>query len=73
VAQHFKENSYEIAVDQVDFTRHQNFKFEARNPKFETISIGQNLENSKQARFGFRNWDLSLSVCFGFRYSDFGF
>jgi len=30
-------------------------------------------ESLKQARFGFRNWDLSLWVCFGFRYSDFGF
>jgi hypothetical protein len=52
-------------VEQVNFTRHQNFKFEARNPKFETISNDQKTETSKQTRFGFRNWDLSLLGCFG--------
>ena len=51
----------------------QNCKFETRNPKFETISNGQKSETSKQARFRFCNWDLSLWVCFGFRYSSFGF
>jgi hypothetical protein len=29
--------------------------------------LHQESERSKQARFGFRNWDLSLWVCFGFR------
>jgi len=28
---------------------------------------------SKQTRFGFCNSDLGFLVCFGFRYSDFGF
>jgi len=28
-------------------------KFEARNPKFETNSNDQNMQNSKQASFGF--------------------
>jgi len=55
----------------------QHYEFKTRNPKFETISNGQKSESSKQARFGFRNWDLNLRVCFGprgfFRYSDFGF
>jgi hypothetical protein len=48
-------------------------KLEIRNPKFETVSNDRKSESSKQSRFGFRNWDLSLWVCFGFRYSDFGF
>jgi hypothetical protein len=49
-------------------------KLESRNPKFET-----NLNDQKKQEFlnklvwGFRNSDLSFSVCFGFRYSDFGF
>jgi hypothetical protein len=38
----------------------QNCKCETRNPKFETISNSQKSESSKQARFGFRNWDLSI-------------
>jgi hypothetical protein len=54
-------------------------KFETRNPKFETISNDQNKSNSKQASFGFGVLDfpdlrfISLGVCFGFRYLDFGF
>ncbi len=38
----------------------QDYKFETRNPKFETLSNGQKSENSKQTRFGFHNWNLDL-------------
>jgi hypothetical protein len=54
-------------------------KFEARNPKFETISNDQNKSNSKQASLGFDVLDfpdfrfICFSVYFGFRHSDFGF
>jgi len=48
----------------------QNVKREIRNPKFETNANDQNGQNSKRARFEFR---YCSSVCFGFRYSDFGF
>jgi hypothetical protein len=62
-------------------------KFETRSPcpqpgrraKFETISNDQNKSNSKRASFGFGVLDFAdlrficLEVCFGFRYSDFGF
>jgi hypothetical protein len=51
----------------------QDYKFETRNPKFETISNGQKSEGSKRVRFGFRNWDLSLRFVsdFDIRISDF--
>ena len=47
------------------------FKFEARNPKFETIPnfLNPNVPNkmkSNVSKFEFR-------ICFGFRYSDFEF
>jgi hypothetical protein len=54
-------------------------KFEARNPKFETISNDQNKSNSKQAPLGLDVLDfpdfrfICFSVYFGFRNSDFGF
>jgi hypothetical protein len=57
----------------------KNKKFEARNPKFETISNDQNMSNYKKASFGFGVLNfpnlrfICLGVCFGFRYSDFGF
>jgi hypothetical protein len=38
--------------------RHQGQKFEARNPKFETISNDQNIPNSKQASFGFGGFGI---------------
>jgi hypothetical protein len=37
----------------------KNKKFEARNPKFETISNDQNMQNSRQASFGFGVLDFS--------------
>src|SRR6266508_335345 len=46
-------------------------KFEARNPKFETIRSDQKTQNSKQTVSRFHNLDLGFSVCFGFRNSDF--
>ena len=49
--------------------------WKVRNSKCETNPNDQNeafnVRNSP--RFGFWNWDLTLRVCFGFRYSDFGF
>jgi len=51
----------------------------AKSKKFETISNDQNKSNSKRASFGFGVLDFAdlrficLEVCFGFRYSDFGF
>ncbi len=50
--------------------------FEARNPKFETISNDPIKSNSKQACSGFDVLDfpdfsfICVSVCFGFRHSD---
>jgi hypothetical protein len=58
-------------------------KFEARNPKFETNSNDQNMQNSKQAPFGFDvldfpDWRFIVSafvsvrgVAFDIRISDF--
>jgi hypothetical protein len=40
-------------------------KFEARNPKLETILNDQ--KKSVQPVYGFHDLDLSFSVCFGFR------
>jgi len=44
-----------------------------RNSEFETNLNDQKTHNSKHAHFGIRIYGLSLSVCFGFRASDFGF
>jgi hypothetical protein len=51
----------------------QDCKFEIRNSKqFQMI---KKAESSKQIGFGFdfHSWDLGFWVCFGFRYSSFGF
>jgi len=47
------------------------YKFETRNPK--QFQNRQTLENSKQARFGFCNWDLRFEFVLDFdiRISDF--
>jgi hypothetical protein len=46
-------------------------KLETRNPNFETNPNDQKAQNSKQARFGFRNWGFkSLGL---FRISSFEF
>jgi hypothetical protein len=57
----------------------KNKNFEARNPKFETIPNDQNKSNFKHASSGIAVLDfpdfslIGVSVCFGFRASDFDF
>jgi hypothetical protein len=50
-----------------------NYESQIRNPKFETNPNDQKAQNSKRSHFGFSILDLRVSVCFGFRASDFGF
>jgi hypothetical protein len=52
----------------------QEQKFGARNPKFETNSNDQkhNVRNNPNSDFSFLKFWVSL-ICFGFRYSEFGF
>src|SRR5215470_17785918 len=56
-----------------------NQNFEAPNPKFETIANDRNKQNSKQVPFESGVSDFPhlrfvwIRVCFGSRYSDFGF
>ena len=59
----------------------QSYKFETRNPKFETNSKQEiqnkfNVPNRRDRiqRFGFPHFEFILAlVCFGFRASNFGF
>jgi hypothetical protein len=65
------------ATDQLTETGKR--KFEYRNPKFETNSNDENPKtpNKPKSDSGFENLPdfrfIELLLCFGFRYSDFGF